>query len=423
MHSKVTALVLFVLSVHFCNAQTARDSLVLTLPEAEKIFLQKNLSLLVQQYNIDINKAQVQQARYWDNPVLFTDQNLYDGRFFRHKTEAGQNYGQVFLQLQQVIKTAGKRNKLIQLANDNVLTATQQFNDLMRNLKFLLTTDFTTCHQLMATQNIYTREITAMQKLADGMDAQLQAGNISRKDDIRIRSLLYSLQSDEADVERQIEDVEKELHLLLQQKDKIVIVPRIPDTAYSTNLTLPQLLDSAMNNRPDWQLAKTGLLMQEHNLSYQHALAMPDVTVGVEYDRLNSYVPNYWGLSIALPVPIFNRNKGNIIAASTAVRQAAASVVQVQSETQQQVEAAYNKLLISDKLNANAPPDMGQQYESLLQNIINGYQQRQVSLIEFVDFFNGYKETMLKKLQQQTAWLNAIAELNFTTGANIISIQ
>ena len=60
--------------------------------------------------------------------------------------------------------------------------------------------------------------------------------------------------------------------------------------------------------------------------------------------------------------------------------------------------------------------------ERLLQNIITGYQQRQISLIEFVDFFDAYKETTLKKLQQQTSLLNAIAEINFTTGTNIITI-
>jgi cobalt-zinc-cadmium efflux system outer membrane protein len=423
MHRKFTGLIVFVLVACFCNAQTNHDTLALTLPEAEKIFLEKNLSLLIQQYNVDINKALVQQARYWDNPVLFTDQNLYDGKFFRHKSANNQTYGQVFIQLQQTIKTAGKRNKLIQLADDNVLTSTQQFNDLMRNLKFVLTTDFTNCYQLFATHAIYTREIGAMQKLATGMDAQLQAGNISQKDNVRIKALLFSLQSDLADVQRQIEDVQKELHLLLQQTGNTIIVPVIRDSSFNTNITLPQLLDSALNNRPDWQLAKTGLLTQEHNLSYQKALAVPDLTVGVEYDRLNSYVPNYWGLSIGLPVPIFNRNKGNIIAASTAVRQAATSIVQVQTQTQQQVEAAYKKLLIAAALNKNAPVELGAQYERLLQNIINGYQQRQVSLIEFVDFFSGYKETMLKELQQQTAWLDAAAELNFSTGSNIISIQ
>src|SRR5207248_8636740 len=125
-----------------------------------------------------------------------------------HTKEGDQTIGQIYVQLQQVIKTAGKRNKLIQLANDNVLSATQQFNDVMRNLKFVLTTDFASLHQLLATYSVYTREAAVMEKLAAGMEAQFQTGNISQKDNIRIKALLFSLQNDQAEVQRQIVEIQ-----------------------------------------------------------------------------------------------------------------------------------------------------------------------------------------------------------------------
>jgi outer membrane protein, heavy metal efflux system len=209
----------------------------------------------------------------------------------------------------------------------------------------------------------------------------------------------------------------------LQQSGNNIIVPVVNEPAVNVSLTLSQLQDSAINNRPDFQLAKINLLTQEHNLSYQKSLAVPDLTVGLEYDRLSNYVPNFWGLTIGLPLPVFNRNKGNIMAAGTAIRQAANAVAQMQNQTQQDVQTAYNKYLIAANLKKISPPELGEQYDHLLQNIITGYQQRQISLIEFVDFFDAYKETSLKKLQQQTSLLNAIAEINFTTGANIITIQ
>jgi len=423
MHRILTCLQLLMGIFCTCSAQSPGDSLALTWPEAAQRFLQKNLALLSQQYNIDINKALAQQARYWDNPVLLTDQNLYDGKFFRHAQVDNQPYGQVYLQLQQVIKTAGKRNKQIQLANDNVLSATQQFNDLMRNLKFVLATDFSNMHQLLGIYATYSKETAALQQLAAGMDAQFKAGNISQKDNIRIKALLFSLQSDLADVQRQIADAQRELHTLLQETGNRVIVPVINDSITAGDITLQQLLDSATSNRPDLQLAQTNLLIQQHNLNYQKALATPDVTVGVEYDRLSNYVPNFWGLTVGVPLPILNRNKGNILAANTSIRQASNGILLVQNQTRQDVEAAYNKYLVAINLKKNSPPDLGEPYEHLLQNVITGYQQRQLSLIEFVDFFDAYKETTLKKLQQQTALLNTIAELNFTTGTSIIIIH
>jgi outer membrane protein, heavy metal efflux system len=412
---KLVFILLF--SGNISKAQTP-DSIQLTLTQAESIFLQNNLSLLAQQYNVDINKALVQQAKYWDNPVLNTDQNIYDGKFFRHDN----NFGQVYVQLQQVIKTAGKRNKLVKLANDDVLSAEQQLNDLLRNLRFILRNDFNMLGMQFQTLGIYNNEIDALKKLAAGMDAQLQAGNISQKDNIRIKALLFNLQSDAADLQRQSADIEKEFATLLQVKGDTVFIPQLRDVGSVTvPLSLAALLDTAKNNRPDIQLAQTNLLAQQHNLSYQKALAVPDVTVGLEYDQHSSYINNFWGLGISLPLPLLNKNKGNIKAAQLNIKQAGVQVQQVQNTVEKDVIAAYHKLLTVQKLQQTISTDFMSRYNQLMQNMVQSYQQRQVSLLEFIDFFDAYKEAATKQLQQQTNLRNAAEELNYSTGTNILN--
>jgi len=402
-------------------ANYQNDTLALTLPAAEKIFLEKNLDLIAAQFNININQAYVQQARYWDNPVLNTDQNIYDGKFFRHTSD----YGQVFIQIQQLIRTAGKRNKLISLAKDGVSGAQQQFRDLMRNLQFLLRTDFYNLHQSLETNKVYSKEFDALQKLVAGMDAQLQSGNISLKENIRIKSLLFSLQTDRADLQRQIEDLQKDIHVLLQLPIDTTVVPLLSSSVdfNPQNISITQLLDSALLNRPDLQLAQTNLLTQQHNLSYQKSLAVPDLTVGTEYDQRSSYVQNYVGLAISLPLPILNTNKGNIKAASLSINQAQVNMQQTKNQSEQEVIAAYKKLMIGYNQQKQQPQEIATQYDELLQKVINSYEQRQIGLLEFIDFFDAYKESKIKWLQQEASLRNATAEINFTTGTNIISSQ
>ena len=120
-------------------AQSQSDTLRLSLPDAEKIFLQHNLSLLAAKYNIDANKALIKQAKLWDNPMLTTDQNVYDkqGGFFKHD----QNNGQFYVQVTQLIKTAGKRNKAAQIATDNTVLSEEQFDDILRSLRYTLRSD------------------------------------------------------------------------------------------------------------------------------------------------------------------------------------------------------------------------------------------------------------------------------------------
>jgi cobalt-zinc-cadmium efflux system outer membrane protein len=122
---------------HAGHAQT--DTLRLNFQDAEKAFLQNNLALLAQKYNVEASKAIIDQAKLWDNPVLSTDQNIYDGgskKFFYHNSSLGE--GQVFVQLSQVFQTAGKRGKQVQIAKADAKVQEAQFNDMMRNLRYNL---------------------------------------------------------------------------------------------------------------------------------------------------------------------------------------------------------------------------------------------------------------------------------------------
>ena len=414
-------LVILLSCVLYFKGVAQQDSISITFQQAERILLQKNLQLLAQQYNVDINKALVQQNKYLDNPVLNTDQNIYDGKFFRHNND----YGQVFVQIQQLIKTAGKRNKLIKLSQDAVLSSEQQLYDLMRNLRFVLHNDFSNIYQLLQVYKIYSSELISLQDLARGMDAQLQAGNISQKENLRIKSLLYALQTDQADLQIQITEAEKEVHTLLHIGNDTLIVPVMNTVGNLSSpvqsLTLTRLIDSSLVNRPDLQLAKTNLLSQQHNLNYQKALAVPDLTAGLEFDQHSSYAPNYYGLALSIPIPVLNKNKGNIRAAQVSIGLAQNGIQQVREQVSAEVSAAWQKLQISVSLQKIITQDFADKYEELFQNITKSFKLRQVSLIEFIDFFDSYKDARTKQLEQQAHLRDAIAEVNFTTGSNIIS--
>lgn len=419
----LTFLTLFVHASSF--SQTGGDTLRLSVATAEGIFLQKNLALLSSHYNIDINKALVQQAKVWDNPVLNTDQTLYDGKFFRHGTVNGQSYGEIFAQVQQLIRTAGKIKKQTRLAQDNVEGAQAQFDDLLRNLKFTLTTDLNDLAFLQQTALLYQQQIANMEFLSHGMDEMLKTGDVSQKDNLRIKSLLFSLTADYNENLRNQIELQKELGVLLQLKDSVWIVADMQTVLTSeevSNLLFQSLKDSAFINRPDLKLAENQVLFQQHNLELQKALVYPDLTVGLQYDRLNSYVPRYWGLDVSIPLPVFNRNKGNIKAAGLAIKQSAAGMEQLKVQVDHETMSAYQKLLNTTRLLDQNNSLFQSSYENLMKNMMNSYHERKVSLIEFTDFFDSYRETRLKQFQLINDQRNAAAELNYTINQNIIKL-
>jgi len=405
------------------KADPVSDTIKLSLPAAEKIFLQKNLSLLAAKYNIDASQALIQQAELWDNPVLNTDQNLYDGKFFRHNGD----YGQVYVQVMQLVRTAGKRSKLAQLATDNTILAKQQFDDVMRSLRYTLRNDLLEINHQLKIKRVYETEITELQHLIAGMDAELKAGNIALKDNIRLKALLFGLQNELVNVQSAILPVESEIKLLLQSNDSSFILPVFTyKLGELTTVGMPSadsLLQSALLNRPDARMAQTALDFQKHNLIYQKALAKPDISIGTEFDQRNSYAPNYFGLAVSLPLNIFNRNQGNIRSAEFSIKQQETLTSLELNRLRNEVDAAVDKFRYLQQVNNLQQLEFSNKYDELFQNMVNSYRARQISLLELVDFIDTYKDTKLKLVEQHNNLVRAVEDLNYATNSTIIPIQ
>lgn len=404
------------------NAQA--DTLRLSLKETEKRFLDSNLVLLAAHYNVDANKALIQQAKLWDNPVLITDQNIYaDGRFFQHGKDAatGQPTGQYFIQLQQLIKTAGKRGKLINLATTNAKLSELQLNDVLRNLRYQLRQDYFTLMQQWQNKQIVEAELQQMNRLLTAQEAQLKAGNIAEKDYLRIQVIVVSLQQDLLELNKSIADTQNDLKTLLQMKDANFIMPS--DSYANIAICIANnktLLDTAKANNAYYQLKLAQQVYQQQNLIYQKSLRTPDITVGPEYDHNSNYAPHYVGLSVSLPLPLFNKNQGNIKSAGFAIKQQEAITVNAETELSNNINTAYQKLLLSLQQNNTAQQEFYNKYKSMFQNMLKSYQQKQLNLLEFLDFFDAYKDAQLRQVQQQLNIQLAKEEVNYYAGTDII---
>ncbi|WP_114938328.1 TolC family protein [Mucilaginibacter endophyticus] len=402
------------------KAEAQTDTLKITFPDAEKQFIENNLSLLAQKYNVDAQKALIQQAKLWDNPVLSTDQNIHDGgtnKFFNHSNGGGQ----VFVQLNQVFATAGKRGKQVKVAEDDAKVQEAAFSDLMRNLRYNLQLDFSQLGSLNAQQLVYQNEIKSATELVNAIQKSFDVGNTSMKDLIRLKALLFGLQNDMVENNRQINDLQTELKTLLQTKETTFVQPIISDKPVETaDLDVQSLISQAMTNRPDYLSNQYQLNSATHNLAYQKALAVPDVTIGVSYDQNSSYARNYYGLQIGLPIPLFNRNQGNIKSAQYNIKSQESTLKQSEFQLKNDVVAAVNQYKLNEQLFSNQQITFNEQYDKLFGAMLKSFQQRQISLVEFVDFFDTYKDTKLKILQQKFNLQKAIADLNFAVGTTVI---
>lgn len=226
-------------------------------------------------------------------------------------------------------------------------------------------------------------------------------------------------------MQNQVNDLESEIQLLLQNNhvwyaldmpaDVVASIPSVRQTS------LQSLIDSAYENRQDLALAKNSQLYNEQNYKLQKAVAVPDLTLGADFDKRGSFVNNATFLTVGIDLPFFNRNQGNIKAAKYGIDQTKLQVQQQQMTVENEVQTAYSKALNTDKMLESIDPGFRKDFEQLLKNITDNFLKKNISLLELTDFYDSYKENLLQLNQLQNDRMQAIETLNFAVGKTLFN--
>ena len=398
------------------------DTLYVTIDSAENMFLTHNFSLLSQKYNIDATQALVIQAKLWPNPNLSIQKGPIvplneagvQGSFFNNSENA--------VQLQQLFLLAGKRNKNIKLAEANVKLAQAQFYDLLRTLKYTLRSDFYNIYYLKKSAAVYDKEIKALKQIVDAYETQRGKDFISGKDVALIKAQYYAFTSEYNDLSNQINDTESELRQVLQAAPGVFIDPLV-DTASVNAMdimkySISTLIDSAYKNRTDLSIAKANTDISRLNLNLQKALAVPDLTVQLAYDEQGSYIHQFHSIGVSMDLPFLNRNQGNIKSARLMVDVNDYTQKSTQANVEETVTRALEKAIANDKLMRNIDPKFESEFEKLTDEVIKNYMIRNLGLLDFLAFYDSYKQNALQVNYIKYNRVQATEDLNFYTGTN-----
>jgi outer membrane protein, heavy metal efflux system len=422
LHPLLRSCRLLLLALCACTITKAQDTTRITLHEAEKQFLSNNLQLLATRYNTDIAQAAVIQAHLYNNPSLQVSSALYN-QARRKWLDASNATGQYEIGIQQLVTLAGKRNKQVKLAELHTQQAAYGFYDLMRTLRYTLRADFYNAWYLQRSVSAYNEQISTLENLNSAYTSLEAKGLVTLKDAVRIKSLLYSLRAEQTGLQNQLNDVQAELQLLLQNNKTWFLVQA--DSAalpgYSNEkFTLQSLVDSAYNNRYDLKLASNEIAISQQNHALQKALRVPDLTLGAGFDKRGSYINNASFLNAAIDLPFFNRNQGNIKAAAITTEQNKLLLELQQQTVENEVQKAYTKMITTQRILQSFDPGFNARFQELMDGVTSNFLKRNISLVDFTDFVESYKNNVLQWNQLQNERMQAIEALNFSVGKPII---
>ena len=185
-------------------AQTP-DTIRINLPQLEQQFLDRNFQLLAQRYQISAAEANIIQAGLRSNPNLWLQTNLYNpntGRIIPLATPsvADQNMGNYSsgyfaVQVQQLVLLAGKRTKLVALAESNRALAAIAFRDVLRTLRYQLYTTYANLYYDLSATRLLREEESRQVRLIESSRIALQTGGIAPYELTRLEVALRDLRA------------------------------------------------------------------------------------------------------------------------------------------------------------------------------------------------------------------------------------
>lgn len=398
------------------------DTVRLTLPEAEQRFVQNNLQLLAQRYNITAQQALAIQARLIDNPTITLDQNALQ-QAIHPQSAAGNNpdlrRNQVAVQVQQLVALAGRRKAAGRAQQQAAVVEAFNLEDLVRTLRFQLRTTFYDIYYRQLTLRVYDTEIPQLRRTVDLYQSQFDKGNIALKEVIRLKAFLFTLESERLGLVTDQANSQADLHILLRDSTRSAYQPAVNVNRVRALSLTPypeqQLTDTALVRRADLLSRRAEVQRQQLNLRLQRAVATPDLAVGYSYDRLGSYFDNYNSITLGVAVPIFNRNQGNIAAAKAQIGNAQAQAQQQQLVVRRDVHEAYQVAQRQDDLYQHTSRDTTP-FSRLIDNIEQGYTKRLITIVEYLDFYEAYKNNVIQLNTLRANRMRAFEGINLATG-------
>jgi len=314
------------------NGPVQRFSLV----DAQRLAFERNWDLLAAAVGVDAATAQKIVARQFPNPTLSQYTSLINVDQHPSSTSEGngvweRSYDTIFA-INQLFEIGGKRRSRKASAQAGFEGAKAQLFDARRTLDAAVAKAYVVAAQADENVRVLLQSAGTLREEAKIAEVRLRAGEISSSDKSQIEITAEQFELNAQSARSAATQARVALEVLLG-------VPHpTGDCQLSDQLeTLCAAITPANTNsvgtwRPDVVTAEAALRKAEADLRLQKANRIPDPTVLAQYEHQPPDNPNSVGFGVSFPVPLWNRNRGNILAAEAAREQARLAFEKAQAD-------------------------------------------------------------------------------------------
>ena len=404
-------------------AGTARAQLpttTITLDQAIDLALVHSHNLKAARTQIDQNKAQEITASLRPNPNL-----NWDGLFLpvfspsNFNSDILDTVSEFDLGMSYLFERGGKRKRRIEAARDATSVTRDQVSDTERMLTFNVGQQFIQAQLAESTLEFAQRDLDSFQQTVKISEEQYRAGDISEGDLLKIKLQLLQFQTDVSSARVARVQALANLRQLLGF-DAVPADYRIEgEFSYKPlRVNLDDLRAQALRSRPDLLAAQAGIRSAQSQIALAKANGKVDLTASVTYSHVSEV--NSLGASFSIPLPVFDRNQGEIartrFAATQAQENADAASDAVLTDVRNNYEGfTTNKEIV--ELYVSGYLKQAQDSRDISEY---AYKRGAASLLDFLDAERSYRATQLAYRQALANYLVSVEQLKQSVGTRTL---
>jgi cobalt-zinc-cadmium efflux system outer membrane protein len=389
---------------------------LISLDQAIDMALAHNHTLKATRTLILQNQAQEITANLRPNPVFGVDSQFMPLFSPDNFSEDNLNQNQQFdVGISYLFERGKKRQHRLQAARDQTAVTRAQVTDAERTLAFNVGQQFISVLLAESTLEFALEDLKGFEKTVDLSEIQYKAGFIGEGDLLKIKLQLLQFQTDVSSARLARVQALVGLRQLLGYDTVPANYDVIGNLEYQpVQAHLEDLQALALRTRPDFRAAELGIAAATSQVLLAKANGKVDVTGTFDF----SHVSGQSGASVFanFPLPVFNRNQGEIARTSYALTQAQEQEQATSDMVLSDVSDAYEAVESNDEVVRLYTSGYLKQAQDSRDISEYAYKRGAASLLDFLDAERSYRATQLAYRQALASYMTAVEQLKEAIG-------
>ena len=390
---------------------TPPPSMVISLDQAIDLAAKNNPTLQANRTLISQHKEQEITANLRPNPLLSWDAQylplfnpgLWSSNYIDNTAQFDLGVGYLF-------ERGQKRQHRLQAARDVTAVTEAQVLDAERTTVANTAQQFVAALLAKSNLELATGLLTSYRHSVGISQEKYSAGGLSKVDLLKIQLQTLQFQSDVSAARIAKVQALASLRQLLGYDSVPQDYDIAGDLVYQPlSLRLEDLQARALNLRPDLQAARHSVAAAQSQIGLAKANARQDLNATFNYGHVNA--SNVGAFSFNIPLPIFNRNQGEVARTYYALTQSQYLEKAAEQQVLTDVKNAYEALRTSDQIVQLYNQGYLEQAQQALEITQFSYQHGAASLLDFLDAERSYRATELSYRQALATYMSALEQL------------